>query len=131
MGGRSDDILYFDHPEGGYEVLRPFPFIGALSKIPQLRQFQIVQIKRNELACIYVPENAPANIELNIRQALIKVLSQLSFPNLITNKFRKVKTTPRHDKSYKFMTIRSYVGTPLIEHNNTARYSGNASSKQK
>ena len=110
--GRTDDILYFENQEGAYRSLHPFVLITSLGHLSGLRQFQIVQTKRNEIMCRFVPENESVHPEINIHLALEKVFKQTCANASIKIKTQQMASISRNEESKKYKSILSRVGPP-------------------
>jgi phenylacetate-coenzyme A ligase PaaK-like adenylate-forming protein len=110
--GRTDDILYLEKQGGGYTSVHPFPLIAALGHVSGLRQFQIVQTKRNEIMCRYVPENDSVRPEINIRNALKKVFMKSAVDTKVDIKLEQMNSISRHDMSKKYKSILNRIGPP-------------------
>jgi hypothetical protein len=110
--GRTDDILYFKKREGAYTSVHPLVLITALGHVSGLRQFQIVQTKRNEIMCRFVPENESVHPEINIHLALEKIFKKTCPNTSISIKTQQMDSISRNEESKKYKSILSRVGPP-------------------
>ena len=110
--GRTDDILYFERQDGGYATAHPLVLITALGHVSGLRQFQVVQTKRNEILCSFVPENESVHPEIYIHLTLEKIFKKTCPNTSIKIKTQQVDSISRHEASKKYKTVLSRVGPP-------------------
>jgi phenylacetate-coenzyme A ligase PaaK-like adenylate-forming protein len=109
--GRITELIYFQKAEGGYERVHPFTFIVPLYYMQDLRQYQIVQTARNELAFYYVPQSDDVDIEKQLAQTLQEALAQVDLERLVKLKLKRVESISRDKQSGKFEMIKS-MGIP-------------------
>jgi phenylacetate-coenzyme A ligase PaaK-like adenylate-forming protein len=109
--GRTTDFLYFKKPQGGYERFHPYRLRVPLFYAHEMKQYQLVQTARNELAFYYVPQNSDDDIEQQLVQTLEETLSRAGLRSRVTIKFKRVENIPRDDRSGKFQIVKS-LGPP-------------------
>lgn len=110
--GRTTDLFYVARLNGEYATIHPYRFIDVLRKFNEIQQYQIVQTARNELTCLYVPEDAIVKLEECVQRALVVVLKEESLSDCVTVKVQSVARISRHQKSGKFKSVVSMVGAP-------------------
>jgi phenylacetate-coenzyme A ligase PaaK-like adenylate-forming protein len=113
--GRTSDFFYFQKPQGGYERFHPYRFRVPLFYAHELRQYQIVQTARNELAFFYVPQTGGRGMEQKTRQILENALEQADLESRITLNLKRVETIPRNERSGKFQIVKSMGAPPDLE----------------
>jgi phenylacetate-coenzyme A ligase PaaK-like adenylate-forming protein len=111
LQGRTSDFFFFEKPNGGYERFHPYRFRVPLFYAHKLRQYQIVQTARNDLAFYYVPQNSNEEIEEQLRKILGNALEQAGLHSRVTLTMKQVETISRDEQSGKFKIIKS-LGPP-------------------
>jgi phenylacetate-coenzyme A ligase PaaK-like adenylate-forming protein len=109
--GRTADFVYFEKSPGTYEKFHPFIMMIHLFYVNDLRQYQIVQTRRNELTLYYVQRKGVVDIEQQLTRALTDALAHADLVGHVTLKFEKVESIPRDERSGKFQMMKS-LGAP-------------------
>jgi phenylacetate-CoA ligase len=110
--GRTDDIFYIDRPSGGYEQVPPYLFSAAILDLMEVREYQLVQTRRNEFTFSYVPVDSGADIENKVRRTLEDCMRQAGFLDRVTLKTVCVENIQRDQRSGKMRRLISRVGAP-------------------
>jgi phenylacetate-CoA ligase len=122
--GRTDDIFYIDRPEGGYEAVHPFLFLGTIVELRGIREYQLAQTGRNEFTFYYVPVNAGTEIGNEVRKVLEEGMRKARLFDRVTLKILCVEKISRDQRSGKVRQLISIVGAPkdlddvLLRHQN-------------
>jgi phenylacetate-coenzyme A ligase PaaK-like adenylate-forming protein len=109
--GRTTDFMYFEKAPGRYEKFHPYIMMVHLFYVNDLRQYQIVQTRRNELTFYYVPRKGAVDVEKQVIRALTDALAHASLEGHVTLKFERVESIARDERSGKFQMLKS-LGIP-------------------
>ena len=115
MQGRKFDYLYFQKPQGGYERIHPYRLTVSLYYLHELKQYQIIQTKRNELTFIYVPQSDESKIEKQLQQTLENDLRNAGLESRVRLKLKRVEAISRDHQSGKYKVVNSLPGPPDID----------------
>ena len=109
--GRTTDFVYFEKAPGRYEKLHPYVMMAHLFYVDDLRQYQIVQTRRNELTLYYVSRKGALDMEQQLTRALADALAHADLEGHVTLKFQRVERIARDERSGKFQMMKS-LGAP-------------------
>jgi phenylacetate-CoA ligase len=110
--GRTDDIFYIERPEGGYEDIHPFQFLTPIVELTGVREYQLVQTKRNEFNFYYVPAGDGAEIDNDVHKGMKEGMRKAGLSDRITLNILRVGNIARDQRSGKVRQLMSLVGPP-------------------
>jgi phenylacetate-coenzyme A ligase PaaK-like adenylate-forming protein len=110
--GRTDDIFYIDSPQGGYEDIHPFQFLTPIVELTGVREYQLVQTKRNEFTFYYVPAGDGTEIDDDVRKGMEEGMRKIGLAGRIKLDFSRVGNIARDCRSGKVRQLMSLVGAP-------------------
>lgn len=110
--GRTDDIFYIDSPGGGYEDIHPFQFLTPIVELIGVREYQLVQSKRNEFNFYYVPAGDGAEIDHTVRRGMEEGMRKIGLAGRIILNIIRVDSIARDPRSGKVRQLMSLAGAP-------------------
>ena len=112
VSGRTDDILYIKQDEGGYQMIHPYRIMVPLLHFHEIKEWQVVQRKRNCLELFIVPK-ANQSIDVNkIKTALHKSFIHSQVSGTVEWKIKEVTAIHPDQKTGKKHRIRSTIAPP-------------------
>jgi len=103
IGGRSENFLWFEKPDGRKEFIHPLIMVEFM--VPGLRKLQVVQRERNRLTLRAVIEGDPEETRAAIRRRMQEILTGKELHNTVEFDMElvdKIENDPRTGK-YRFI----------------------------